>query len=69
MKSSTIAIYGENKRIIGLLCINYNLECKLDDFIKNFSYPEKADEDVNLINFNSSENLVWLKTLQIALMN
>lgn len=55
MKSSTIAIYGENKRIIGLLCINYNLECKLDDFIKNFSYPEKADEDVNLINFNSSE--------------
>ena len=55
MKSSTIAIYGENKRIIGLLCINYNLECKLDDFIKNFSYPEKIDEDVNLINFNSSE--------------
>ena len=55
MKSSTIAIYGEDKRIIGLLCINYNLECKLDDFIKNFSYPEKADEDVNLINFNSSE--------------
>lgn len=55
MKSSTIAIYGENKRIIGLLCINYNLECKLDDFIKNFSYPEKTDEDVNLINFNPSE--------------
>ena len=55
MKSSTIAIYGENKRIIGLLCINYNLECKLDDFIKNFSYPEKIDEDVNLINFNPSE--------------
>lgn len=55
MKSSTIAIYGENKRIIGLLCINYNLECKLDDFIKNFTYPDKTNDDINLIDFNKKE--------------
>ncbi len=55
MKSSTIAIYGENKRIIGLLCINYNLECKLDDFIKNLAYPEETNGDINLINFNKNE--------------
>lgn len=45
MKSSTIAIYGENKRIIGLLCINYNLECSLIDFIKNFTYIDDEYEN------------------------
>lgn len=55
MKSSTIAIYGENKRIIGLLCINYNLECSFLDFMKNFSYPEDSSEDINLINFSESK--------------
>lgn len=45
MKSSTIAIYGENKRIIGLLCINYNLECSLTDFIKNFTYIDDEYEN------------------------
>lgn len=47
MKSSTIAIYGENNRIIGLLCINYNLECSLIDFIKNFTFLDDENENKN----------------------
>lgn len=38
MKSSTIAIHGENNRIIGLVCINLNLECTLDSFLREFIY-------------------------------
>lgn len=54
MKSSTIAIYGENKRIIGLLCINYNLESSFSDFIKNFSYPEN-EEDIAISNISNKK--------------
>lgn len=65
MKSSTIAIYGENNRIIGLLCINLNLDCPFDDFIKDFIYP-KEEININQIknqylveNFsNDSEHLI-----------
>lgn len=54
MKSSTIAIYGENKRIIGLLCINYNLESSFSDFIKNFSYPED-EENITISNISNKK--------------
>lgn len=34
MRSITQAIYGENKRIIGLLCVNLNLDMSLTDFFQ-----------------------------------
>lgn len=74
MKSSTIAIYGENNRIIGLLCINLNLDCPFDDFIKDFIYPK---EEINtnqmknqylVENFsNDSENLIETIVEKISL--
>lgn len=36
LKSTTIAIKGENNRIIGLLCMNYYMNTSFCDFINNF---------------------------------
>lgn len=36
LKSTTIAIKGENGRIIGLLCMNYYMNTSFCDFINNF---------------------------------
>lgn len=43
LKSSTIVIYGEKKRIIGLLCINYYLNTPLINFLSTFTYAEKVE--------------------------
>ena len=48
MKSSTIAIYGEKNRIIGLLCINYNLDSSFYKVIKNFTYPESSEGEIEI---------------------
>lgn len=48
MKSSTIAIYGEKNRIIGLLCINYNLDSSFYKVIKNFTYPESGEGEIEI---------------------
>ena len=48
MKSSTIAIYGEKNRIIGLLCINYNLDSSFYKVIKNFTYPESNEGEIEI---------------------
>ena len=37
LKSTTIAIRGENDRIIGLLCMNYYMNTGFYEFIKNFT--------------------------------
>ncbi len=44
LKSSTIVILGEKKRIIGLFCINMYLDTSLKDIIKNFIPFEKISE-------------------------
>ena len=45
LKSTTIAIKGENNKIIGLLCMNYYMNTSFNDFISNFS-PVKVDTNV-----------------------
>lgn len=74
MKSSTIAIYGENERIIGLLCINLNLDSSFNNFIKDFIYPREvlninqAKNQYLVENFsNDSENLIETIVEKISL--
>lgn len=43
LKSATIPIIGENKRIIGLLCINFHMEISLDRFISTFISESSCD--------------------------
>lgn len=40
LKSTTIAIRGENDRIIGLLCMNYYMNTSFREFINNFIPPD-----------------------------
>lgn len=61
LKSATIAIKGENQRIIGLLCINFYLNTPLVDFLNAFVKDDLAEISfpANLENFSSnSQELV-----------
>lgn len=54
LKSATIPILGENKRIIGLLCINLHMELSFSSFISSF-IPETSSDTGIMENF--SENV------------
>lgn len=61
LKSATIAIEGENQRIIGLLCINFYLNTPLVDFLNAFTKDDLTEIKfpANLENFSSnSQELV-----------
>ena len=58
MKSVTIAIRNKNQRIIGLLCININLDVPLSQFIQALM-PSNPMGETSSVNFASSvEELV-----------
>ena len=58
MKSVTIAIRNKNQRIIGLLCININLDVPVSQFVQAFM-PIAQTEETSAVNFASSvEDLV-----------
>lgn len=58
MKSVTIAIRNKNQRIIGLLCININLDVSLSQFIQALM-PSNPMGETSSVNFASSvEELV-----------
>lgn len=58
MKSVTIAIRNKNQRIIGLLCININLDVPLSQFVQAL-IPSKTVDEASSVNFASSvEELV-----------
>ena len=58
MKSVTIAIRNSKQRIIGLLCININLEVPVSQFIQALMPPSENNE-TSAVNFASSvEDLV-----------
>jgi Uncharacterized protein conserved in bacteria len=58
MKSVTIAIRNKNQRIIGLLCININLDVPLSQFIQALM-PSNPRGETSSVNFASSvEELV-----------
>lgn len=58
MKSVTIAIRNKNQRMVGLLCININLDVPVSQFIQSFMPAQDSDE-TSAVNFaNSVEDLV-----------
>lgn len=58
MKSVTIAIRNKHQRIIGLLCININLDVPISQFIQSF-IPTQNTQETSSVNFASSvEDLV-----------
>ncbi len=66
LKSTTIPIYGEENRIIGLLCINFYLDTPLSDFIKGMIPSSSIDATVvsspsvvqTETHMNSAEDLI-----------
>lgn len=58
MKSITIAIRNRKHRIIGLLCININLDIPMSQFLQTF-LPQNQEGETSDVNFaNSVEDLV-----------
>ncbi len=53
MKSITIAIRNGNNRVIGLLCININLDAPFSDVLQSFMPTEEAIDAASSVNFAS----------------
>lgn len=63
LKSVTIPVLGEGKRIIGLLCINFHMELSFASFIADFS-PHTAVSDDPRETFSSHSDGVIFSTLK-----
>ncbi|MGX7023226.1 helix-turn-helix transcriptional regulator [Vagococcus hydrophili] len=72
LKSSTIPIFGENNRVIGLICINLPLEIPLIDFLSDLMPPiQQKDKETNIDIKNSetfSESIDELITISLNKM-
>ncbi|MGD8401953.1 MAG: PAS domain-containing protein [Bacillota bacterium] len=55
LKSSTIAIEGENKRIIGFLCINFYYDTPVERLINNMIQTETSSSAVETFSDNAEE--------------
>lgn len=51
MKSITIAIRNGDNRIIGLLCVNVNLDAPFSDILSSFMPKEDAEQATSTVNF------------------
>ena len=58
LKSTTIAIRGENNRIIGLLCINLYLNTPFSDILSSFSPDSLIDNNLEEAFSQSSDDLI-----------
>lgn len=63
MKSVTIAIRNKNQRIIGLLCININLDVPLSQFVQGL-IPPQTDSETSNVNFASSVEELVAQTVE-----
>ncbi|TDQ57581.1 putative transcriptional regulator YheO [Mesocricetibacter intestinalis] len=63
MKSVTIAIRNKNQRIIGLLCININLDVPLSQFVQSL-IPPPQHEETSAVNFASSVEELVAQTVE-----
>ena len=63
MKSVTIAIRNSTKRIIGLLCININLDVPMSQFLQNFISASDHSE-TSAVNFASSVEELVVQTVE-----
>ncbi|MGL4455384.1 MAG: helix-turn-helix transcriptional regulator [Plesiomonas sp.] len=66
MKSITIAIRNRDNRVIGLLCININLDAPFSQVLKAFM-PEEARESPSNVNFASSVDELVAQTLEYTI--
>ncbi len=59
MKSITVAIRNGENRVIGLLCINVNLDAPFSQVLQSFMPTQEAKEAASSVNFASDvEELV-----------
>lgn len=63
MKSVTIAIRNSSQRIIGLLCININLEVPVSQFIQALM-PMNDNNETSIVNFASSVEDLVIQTME-----
>ena len=66
MKSVTIAIRNRQQRVIGLLCINMNLDVPFSQIMSTFMPPEMQQVDSN-VNFASSVEDLVMQTLEFTI--
>lgn len=66
MKSVTIAIRNGQQRVIGLLCINMNLDVPFSQLISTFMPPETQDM-ASPVNFASSIEDLVMQTLEFTI--
>ena len=66
MKSVTIAIRNRDQRVIGLLCINMNLDVPFSQIIQTFMPPE-TQEVASSVNFASSVDDLVAQTLEFTI--
>lgn len=68
MKSVTIAIRNRDQRVIGLLCINMNLDVPFSQIMSTFIPPEMPDQEVpSSVNFASSVEDLVMQTLEFTI--
>ena len=65
MKSVTIAIRNREQRVIGLLCINMNLDVPFSQIMTTFMPPE-TQEVASSVNFASSVEDLVMQTLEFS---
>lgn len=63
MKSVTIAIRNKSQRIIGLLCININLDVPVSEFMQAFM-PASEQTETSAVNFASSVEELVAQTVE-----
>ncbi|TKI04970.1 helix-turn-helix transcriptional regulator [Martelella alba] len=66
MKSVTIAIRNREQRVIGLLCINMNLDVPFSQIMKTFIPPE-TQESATSVNFASSVDDLVSQALEFTI--
>lgn len=66
MKSVTIAIRNGDQRVIGLLCINMNLDVPFSQIMATFMPPETHDA-ASSVNFASSVDDLVMQTLEFTI--
>ncbi len=66
MKSITIAIRNSDDRIIGLLCININLDVPLSQVLQAFMPKDEAQEAVSTVNFASDVDELVDQTVEFT---
>lgn len=66
MKSVTIAIRNREQRVIGLLCINMNLDVPFSQIMQTFIPPE-TQENATSVNFASSVDDLVAQTLEFTI--